>query len=130
MPAVQTPRFPSGLEIPLHPFELHGLGFEPHVRLVPVVPVMAGADNVIDEGAEEIGEPVLRIMRSAPMTSPYSIENESTYPEDVFSLAKNAPLTPPPTAPPMTKTRIIMQRNQKAVGRKPQTRRELEFEEP
>lgn len=118
MPAVQTPGFPSGLEIPLHPFELHGLGFEPQPWLVPVVPEMAGADNVVDEGAEEIGEPVLRITRSAPMTRFYSIENESTYPEDVFSLAKNAPLTHTPTAPPMTKTRI-MQRNQKALGRKP-----------
>ena len=76
----------------------------------------------VDLGVTRIGEPVLRVARSAPMIRFYSVENELAYLEDVFLLA-NLPPTPPPT-PPMTKT-TIMQRSQKVVGRKPQTRREL-----
>ena len=83
------------------------------------VETMVDVDSVV---ATRIGEPVLRVARSAPMIRFYSVENELAYLEDVFLLA-NLPPTPPPT-PPMTKT-TIMQRSQKVVGRKPQTRREL-----
>ena len=131
MPALQTPRDPSGLDFPLHPFELHGPGFEPQCWLAPElgdgldvgIVELVWVETMVDVGsvvAARIGEPVLRVARSAPI---YSVENELAYLEDVFLLA-NPPPTPPPTAPPMTKT-TIMQRSQKVVGRKPQTRREL-----
>ena len=60
MPALQTPRGPFGLDIPLQLLPLHVPGFKPQFGLapglefwaMPVVPEVAGADNVVDERAK------------------------------------------------------------------------------
>jgi len=115
---------------------------------MPAVPEVTGADNVVDERADEVedemaeveDEPVVLDVSTVVLVWVETMVDDDDVDitvaarigdpvlEDVFLLA-NTPPTPPPTAPPMTKT-TIMQRSQKVIGRKPQTRRELECEVP